>query len=815
MSFGQQASPDGHGSRTHEERADDAPYGSRSLGATADTEATASPVARPSTAPFAWMVQRLIDATVQREGADVHGAAAHGTRGGAAELPHLDAIQRSFGRHDVGGIAAHVGGPAREGAEAMGAEAFATGNHVAFAAAPSLHTAAHEAAHVVQQRAGVHLKGGVGEASDVYERQADAVADRVVAGQSAEDLLDEHGHAPAGGAAHEDGDEVQRLIATTPGQLAAVLQDADPAQAQITTIGQHITTYNAICNNDDLTAAVKTQRRLDQLRVLDRSVHAALTVMSSNQFELKTEARGRLLHQVLQQSEVEHRLLVDAVVGSDDLRAAVDCFDVGTTTANHGDIGAAQARLLWTSLMDGAGKIKLLGSGPYQSQVRSWLTKLMDTKQGRRMLQYLNSGDPTDLGTNVYIGELVSQLPPAIAQLVHAKAGLKDPNESVAQPILNVDTNTTRSPNPIVNSAPIHNGHDFNEAVLGNAPGVSMNGVDYGFGGGSSGSLVTMKQIGQLHVASGVDRNDPVDGQPRTPEIYQPDWLLLGHELGHSMNMRAGSTTNAMKEERPHANEVFTEQLSGIGNRQARTEQWYGGSEEFLNITGNENELRAQSGLSPRDAHTAPEGRDIDRNRPALNAGFNEGVWQPMICQQSRAEMDKYLDYVNVRKPAIQRAYMATPRDPQHIVAATTLGTEMVDYYRPRHTQRTNLKGMVRGMFGTDGARGALDGARDYEQTLIGQYDHVKGWIDTRLNDHPDDGDVYTMASRIVYFCQQWKRLRDVHDAATPRKQSSLRKKWNKAKAANHSVGTAITADDAEKYNRKYQRIVALLRDYR
>lgn len=52
-----------------------------------------------------------------------------------------------------------------------------------------LHTVAHEAAHVVQQRGGVQLKGGVGAAGDAYERHADAVADRVVAGESAEDLL--------------------------------------------------------------------------------------------------------------------------------------------------------------------------------------------------------------------------------------------------------------------------------------------------------------------------------------------------------------------------------------------------------------------------------------------------------------------------------------------------------------------------------------------------------------------------------------------------------------------------------------------------
>jgi hypothetical protein len=43
---------------------------------------------------------------------------------------------------------------------------------------------------VVQQRAGVHLAGGVGQEGDPYEQHADAVAQRVVAGQSAEDLLD-------------------------------------------------------------------------------------------------------------------------------------------------------------------------------------------------------------------------------------------------------------------------------------------------------------------------------------------------------------------------------------------------------------------------------------------------------------------------------------------------------------------------------------------------------------------------------------------------------------------------------------------------
>jgi hypothetical protein len=69
-----------------------------------------------------------------------------------------------------------------------------------------LHTAAHEAAHVIQQRHGVQLLGGVGEVGDRYERNADAVADRVVAGRSASDLL-----APFADGAQARGGPVQRV----------------------------------------------------------------------------------------------------------------------------------------------------------------------------------------------------------------------------------------------------------------------------------------------------------------------------------------------------------------------------------------------------------------------------------------------------------------------------------------------------------------------------------------------------------------------------------------------------------------------------
>jgi Domain of unknown function (DUF4157) len=121
----------------------------------------------------------------------VREAAELGTSGGFGALPQLTEIRRSFGRHDVSHVRGHQGSRAAAAARAIGARAFTTGDHVVFAVSPDLHTAAHEAAHVVQQRAGVQLPGNIGEVGDPYERHADAVAEKVVRGHSAEALLGE------------------------------------------------------------------------------------------------------------------------------------------------------------------------------------------------------------------------------------------------------------------------------------------------------------------------------------------------------------------------------------------------------------------------------------------------------------------------------------------------------------------------------------------------------------------------------------------------------------------------------------------------
>lgn len=131
-----------------------------------------------------------------------------GVSGPGGTLPHAQQIQQSFGRFDVSAIQSHTDSAAVEASAQLGARGFAFGDQVALKD-KDLRTAAHEAAHVIQQRGGLSLEQGMGEVGDRHEQHADAVADLVVAGKSAEGLLSQYGEATdskAGGAA------VQRTV---------------------------------------------------------------------------------------------------------------------------------------------------------------------------------------------------------------------------------------------------------------------------------------------------------------------------------------------------------------------------------------------------------------------------------------------------------------------------------------------------------------------------------------------------------------------------------------------------------------------------
>ena len=119
----------------------------------------------------------------------IRSVAKSGFKGNPGSYPFQHRIQAAFGRHDISNLKAFNDAAAKQANRRLSSLAYASREKVAFRGYPDLHTAAHEAAHIIQQRRGVRLKDGAGRKGDPYERHADAVADRVVQGKPVETLL--------------------------------------------------------------------------------------------------------------------------------------------------------------------------------------------------------------------------------------------------------------------------------------------------------------------------------------------------------------------------------------------------------------------------------------------------------------------------------------------------------------------------------------------------------------------------------------------------------------------------------------------------
>jgi len=110
--------------------------------------------------------------------------------------PAAKGLMESRLRHDFSSVRVHAGAEAARAARAVDARAYTLGQNIVFGhgeyvpgTAEGTRLLAHELTHVVQQRHGVSMKSGMGQAGDAYERHADAVADAVVADGPAQALL--------------------------------------------------------------------------------------------------------------------------------------------------------------------------------------------------------------------------------------------------------------------------------------------------------------------------------------------------------------------------------------------------------------------------------------------------------------------------------------------------------------------------------------------------------------------------------------------------------------------------------------------------
>jgi hypothetical protein len=127
-----------------------------------------------------------------------------GSGGGSALPPSTQVQMESALGADFSGVRVHTGSDADASARSLGAHAYTAGNDVVFAngrydpdSSDGRRTLAHELTHVVQQRSGP-VSGTdngsgvkVSDPSDSFEQEAEASADRVMAGQTTDVSADE------------------------------------------------------------------------------------------------------------------------------------------------------------------------------------------------------------------------------------------------------------------------------------------------------------------------------------------------------------------------------------------------------------------------------------------------------------------------------------------------------------------------------------------------------------------------------------------------------------------------------------------------
>jgi|GEM_PF-7038263 len=421
---------------------------------------------------------------------------------------------------------------------------------------------------------------------------------------------------------------VQRVIATQPADL---LNGAPGTlNGRLTNIGVLITNYNVAAQNMGIAQHTRLQQQFNLLRQLRAAIYDCLDQISQTTLELSDDPIGKRLHTLHGEADEEHRTIVDMMHGNPGLINQVTPFDA-TGLAGGGQLNAAKG--LWTSLMTGAGKVKMVGDAGNQRKVRSWMTQLMDTPHGRAILENLDTPNngrgatALDEMTNVYIGQHTGQMPGTVTGDVGYNPNMKNATtDAQAQPLKDVTTTPldTRA-GGAANYNAVTNPNEFVDEVLAGNAGVAMNGAEYDFNAAGSGAFVNMEESAHLPTVTSTHQLMAGGGMAKT-EAYMPDWLLLGHELGHAVNMRAGSATNGSNQFPNATMEAFADQWSGLAAG-PRRQNWYGGSEEYINIIGNENRLRAQGGLDPRGGHTSPKGPKYVRRGQAISQALDAATW--------------------------------------------------------------------------------------------------------------------------------------------------------------------------------------------
>lgn len=295
---------------------------------------------------------------------------------------------------------------------------------------------------------------------------------------------------------------------------------------------------------------------------------------------------AKAMEKLMKKSEQAHEQLVEAT--KDDVNVVP--FDTTNMTVKE----VTDRTAVWRGLVDDTAAIKIDGSEKFQKQTRAKLAKMLQSKTGFDILDYLGTSQNDPAGDSERT-VLSDKMPQDVANIPHMAAEHQD--VSYAND-LSANRNDKNIGGPVAATG-TENAIDFptlidsdgiQQAIFAHKKGYILAGKKYTFGPGSGSFVTTVPpKAGDEHSDTAGDNGT---------QIPTPGFVTLGHELGHAVNIRAGSVTR-----------LDTDLMTSVCQVQDPTitapeviDLW-SNSEEYMVINNIENALREENGIPTRSSH--------------------------------------------------------------------------------------------------------------------------------------------------------------------------------------------------------------------
>lgn len=358
---------------------------------------------------------------------------------------------------------------------------------------------------------------------------------------------------------------------------AAFLEEHTPKEGQNERLGQiadELEHYHSFSAENDANG----QLRLHALKLLDGHIHSWMNTFVERKID--EVPNGSLLKSLLKESEEEHRKLVKEITANEAL------VPIDTAGMEGGDIETVHT--IWRSIVEGDGNIKIREKKEgFRDRMLAAIAKLLQGPNGRKLIAELNAAQDSEKKQIILSSDFAAELHGTSVEDSTSNQAIpmrdlesKDKNynfkEAKDEDLEGVD----------VSGIPAYEGEAGDASAINQfmrdhpkAPFFKLKGKIYKTGQ-STGSLVRINNDGMKTMVG-----------ERNQEIMTPEFVTVGHELGHASRFMKGMTPDAL---------IGVDQFGVKGK--ADQALWHN-SEEFLNIGSVENEVRDDHGIGKRKYH--------------------------------------------------------------------------------------------------------------------------------------------------------------------------------------------------------------------